>query len=327
MLTVVAPTSTTRSTTSARKSSSVRAASSGENSTSSQTALARWTASTARRTISSLAILSLNSRWMELVARKTWMRGRGASRRAAQARSMSSALQRARPQMTGPVDLAGDGLDRLEVAGRGDGEAGLDHVHAEFLERVGDLELFGEVHAGAGRLFAVAECGVEDDELAGRRGAVVGHEQGLRKGKNPGSQVPGSFSRRRRCRLRTRLGPPVREEKQSRKQEEREHATSRFGGCWPTKQNQCTRRRRGWQQEFSLRRTIAGAPPEVGISCFLVPKLCLGTHVGETPFRVRSLNWTRSRASRKAFPSRAWERGARRGRGRNPIAYFGRHTP
>ena len=69
-----------------------------------------------------------------------------------------------------------------------------------------------------------------------------------------------------------------------------------------------------------------GVPPEAGISCSLVPKLCLGTHVGETPFRVRFLDRTRSRASRKAFPSGAWERGARRARGRNPIAYFGRHT-
>ena len=77
------------------------------------------------------------------------MRGRGASRRASQARSMSSALQRARPQMIGPSHLAGDGLHRLEVARRGDGEAGLDDVHAEVLERVGHLQLLGQVHAGA----------------------------------------------------------------------------------------------------------------------------------------------------------------------------------
>ena len=39
-----------------------------------------------------LAILSLYSRWMALVARKTWTRGRGASLTACQARSMSSGL-------------------------------------------------------------------------------------------------------------------------------------------------------------------------------------------------------------------------------------------
>ena len=41
----------------------------------------------------------------------------------------------------------------------------------------------------------------------------------------------------------------------------------------------------------------------------LVPKLCLGTRVGEALLRVPSRNRTRSRASRQAFPSRAWERG------------------
>ena len=82
---------------------------------------------------------------------------------------MSSALQRARPQMIGPWTCAGDGLHRLEVAGRGDREAGLDDVHAEVAEGVGDLELLGEVHAGAGGLLAVAQGGVEDDQ------AVVGH--------------------------------------------------------------------------------------------------------------------------------------------------------
>ena len=35
------------------------------------------------------------------------------------------------PGDDGTVDLAGDRLDRLEVAGRGGGEAGLDDVHAE----------------------------------------------------------------------------------------------------------------------------------------------------------------------------------------------------
>ncbi len=49
-----------------------------------------------------MAIFSLNSRWIALVARKTWMRGRAESRTAAPARSMSAGLQRARPQMIGP---------------------------------------------------------------------------------------------------------------------------------------------------------------------------------------------------------------------------------
>ena len=102
MFTVVAPASITASTTWARNSSSVREASSGENSTSSQNSRAIRTPSTALRRISSLAMLSLYWRWMALVARKTWMRCLSASRSARAAFSMSSRLQRARPQMMGP---------------------------------------------------------------------------------------------------------------------------------------------------------------------------------------------------------------------------------
>ena len=147
--------------------------------------------------ISSLAILSLNSRWMALVARKTWMRGRARRAGPRQARSMSAALQRARPQMIGPSTCAGDGLHRLEVAGRGDGEAGLDDVHAEVREGVGHLQLLGQVHAGAGRLLAVAQGGVEDDQ------AVVGHSQGLRKTKKPWNHR--SQGRCQQSRLASRL--------------------------------------------------------------------------------------------------------------------------
>ncbi len=41
----------------------------------------------------------------------------------------------------------------------------------------------------------------------------------------------------------------------------------------------------------------------------LVPKLLLGTGVGEAPLRVQSRDRTRSRASRQAFPNGVWERG------------------
>ena len=68
----------------------------------------------------------------------------------------------------------------LEVARRCDREAGLDHVHPEQHERLGDLQFLGEVHARPGRLLAVAERGVEDADWAGR-----GHRK---------SSVPGSPS-------------------------------------------------------------------------------------------------------------------------------------
>src|SRR3954470_5314718 len=60
------------------------------------------------------------------------------------------------------VDLARDRLHRLEVAWRGDREAGLDHVHPEPPELVGDLELLDLVQRDARRLLAVAQRGVED---------------------------------------------------------------------------------------------------------------------------------------------------------------------
>ena len=115
MFTVEAPAPIARSTTSARKSGSVREPSSGENSTSSVSSRARATDSTVRRTISRFAIRSLNSRCSALVARKTWSRGRGESRSASQAASMSPGTQRASAAIRGALDLAGDGAHRLPV--------------------------------------------------------------------------------------------------------------------------------------------------------------------------------------------------------------------
>ena len=68
------------------------------------------------------------------------------------------------------ADRAGDLADRLEIAGRSDREAGLDHVDAQVDQRLGDLELLLEIHAAAGRLLAVAERGVENDDVAWRDG-------------------------------------------------------------------------------------------------------------------------------------------------------------
>ena len=62
----------------------------------------------------------------------------------------------------GAVHLAGDRLDGLEVAGRGDREAGLDDVDAEPRELVRDLELLLLVQRDPRRLLPVAQGGVED---------------------------------------------------------------------------------------------------------------------------------------------------------------------
>ena len=120
------------------------------------------------------------------VPMKVWMRGRFAWRTASQARSMSARLARARPQTTAFVATLAIWRHRLEVALGGDREAGLDDVDAHLVEERGDLQLLLERHGGAGRLLAVAERGVEDQDavLRGR----VGH----------GHVIPGlrGFSRR-----------------------------------------------------------------------------------------------------------------------------------
>ena len=67
------------------------------------------------------------------------------------------------------------------------------------LKGVGDLELFGEVHAGAGRLLAVAQRGVENQD------SVRGWHASLQTKKAPGLLSPraGVSHCRFTCRLRT----------------------------------------------------------------------------------------------------------------------------
>src|SRR5690606_14186894 len=62
----------------------------------------------------------------------------------------------------GPVDLAGDALYRLEVAGGRDREPGLDDVDTQPGELVGDRHLLVGRQGDARRLLAVSQRGVED---------------------------------------------------------------------------------------------------------------------------------------------------------------------
>src|SRR5271155_4952353 len=64
----------------------------------------------------------------------------------------------------GAFDLARDRLDGLEVAGRGDRKASLDHVYVEARELMGDLQLFLPVQRDPRRLLAVAQRRVEDQD-------------------------------------------------------------------------------------------------------------------------------------------------------------------
>ena len=76
------------------------------------------------------------------------------------------ACARARRRSRRPT-VPRDGAHALEVAGRGDREAGLDHVDAEPLELRGDLRLLVRLQGDARRLLAVAKRRVEDRDPAG----------------------------------------------------------------------------------------------------------------------------------------------------------------
>ena len=97
-----------------------------------------------------------------------WMRGRSASLIALHAASMSGLVRARQAADHRALDLARDRLDRLEVAGRGDREAGLDHVDAQARELLGDLELLLRVQRDPGRLLAVAQRRVEDVDPVAR---------------------------------------------------------------------------------------------------------------------------------------------------------------
>ena len=55
-------------------------------------------------------------------------------------------------------------LHGFEVAIGGDRESGFDHVHAEAVELLGQVQLFLHIHAAARRLLAVTKRGVEDGD-------------------------------------------------------------------------------------------------------------------------------------------------------------------
>ena len=79
----------------------------------------------------------------------------------------------------GAVHLFGNRLNSFKVAWAGDGKTCLDDIDTEFFQGVGDLKLLGQVHAGPGRLFAIAECGVKNENAAsagfGSCGGLAAH--------------------------------------------------------------------------------------------------------------------------------------------------------
>ncbi|KAF0129963.1 MAG: hypothetical protein FD148_1651 [Methylocystaceae bacterium] len=74
-------------------------------------------------------------------------------------------LGRARQSRHGGVlDAARHFADALEITGTGDREAGFDNIDAQLVEEIRDLELLFQCHRGAGRLLAVAQGGVENQD-------------------------------------------------------------------------------------------------------------------------------------------------------------------
>ena len=140
---------------------------------------------------------------------KVWMRGRLACFTASQQRSMSAIVGAGQAADHRVPREPGDLAHRLEVAVRGDREARLDDVDAHLVEQRRDLQLLVEAHGGAGRLLAVAQGGVEDQD------AVLG---GVRVGH--GIEVLGlrGFWRRVRLPLSARAGTRARSEAAKQKQ-------------------------------------------------------------------------------------------------------------
>ena len=60
------------------------------------------------------------------------------------------------------ADLGRDAAHRFGVGGRGNREAGLDDVDTKGVELTGELQLLGRAQRKAGRLFAVAQRRVEN---------------------------------------------------------------------------------------------------------------------------------------------------------------------
>ena len=85
-----------------------------------------------------------------------------------------------------PADLLPDGPHGLELARRGDREAGLDDVHTQALELAGQDQLLRRVHAAARRLLAIPQRGVEHGNSPDGR-LFVAHRKHPQKQKPPRS--------------------------------------------------------------------------------------------------------------------------------------------
>jgi len=65
----------------------------------------------------------------------------------------------------GVLDGVGNRLHRLEVAVGAGGKTGFDDIHAQALQLAGNAQLLVAGHGRAGRLLAIAQGGVKNDEF------------------------------------------------------------------------------------------------------------------------------------------------------------------
>src|SRR4029079_14247128 len=175
---VVAPAAIAARQTSARNCGSDRVAASAENSTPSTRPCAYATAARACSSTSAGSRRSFRSMWIGLVAMNVCSRVRCAPPTASIAASTSSRLARfargvdvaaARPRERGDRCVPRHSRncpDPLEVTGRGNRKARLDHVDAEPLEMLRDLRFLVRLKRYAGQLLALARRRGEDCDPA-----------------------------------------------------------------------------------------------------------------------------------------------------------------
>src|SRR5450432_4782357 len=104
------------------------------------------------------------------------------------------------------VHLGTHGAHGLEVALGRDGEPGLEDVHAEVAELVRHAQLLGHGHAATGRLLAVAQRGVEDEDAVRGDPRGSGHGSNLTRGSEYGKLIIIAWLIRYRYGIK-RVGP------------------------------------------------------------------------------------------------------------------------
>ena len=72
------------------------------------------------------------------------------------------------------LDGVGNGLHALEITVGAGRKACFDHVHAQALQLAGNADFFIARHAGAGRLFAVTQGGIENNDFVAHGDVLLG---------------------------------------------------------------------------------------------------------------------------------------------------------